>query len=283
MADGVKLLRHPIPGADIAPQGLTSAAGCPQVERPVASVPSRIKGSLPPSGHRCKHPQLAATPNSPRQQGLGCRVARQLSASLAPGHMGLGPHPRHRVLTTAPHSSSQGSHLRSFPIPTPAASLGPRAQPQLLSSYSAPTSAQRHGGLEAQWEPCHQQHGNRTTGLIRRAPSPGGQPVLSSFPARNIQVTKEPRPGIWRRAGAQGTPGAGRTPFPLPDKPHASPFPRLSKQAGSEAMFGAGAARRELPILSQAALARAARGSRPGEAGPPCPPLAPASPDSPSR
>ena len=65
-------------------------------------------------------------------------MARGLSASLAPGHMDQAPFPTTESLSPP----SQGSHLRSLPLPTPAARLGPRAQPQLSSSCSTPISAQ---------------------------------------------------------------------------------------------------------------------------------------------
>lgn len=184
--------------------------------------------------------------------------------------MDLGPLPHRRALATAPHPSSPGSHLRSFPAPTPAARLGPWARPRLFSpSYSALTSHKGTGDWKHSRNhttssmrtthhrahpestqprrpacvirlPCkeHSRHQGTTTRNVEKGRSPGA-PTHPSNPMQGL-----PAPP------AQGRPGhrrVDRAPFPLPDKPHTSPLPRLSKQAGGEVMFGAGAARRELP------------------------------------
>lgn len=174
----------------------------------MASIPGRIRGSLPSSGHGDKHPQFTC-------------------ASPAPRHTDLGPFPG-----TEPFSqpSSQGSHLRSFP------DLHLQPHKPVLASRPCSNEWTKEQGLEAQ--------GNLTGTSTGHAPLGAARAICLSSKSKSPrnrdqewgegQETGVPWPS---QQSQEGSPHSKGTRAPLRQTGHPSlfqrrhpPLPTLSKQ-----------------------------------------------------
>lgn len=175
-----------------------------------------------------------------------------------------------RALTTAPQPPSQGSHLRSLPLPTPGPSpnlpavtlLRPVHRGTRNWKYSGNHTTSSMGTVPLGSCGERGEHPTQDASL-RYPPSPQGAFKSPRNHNREYGEGHEPR-----AAHPSQQPHTGFSLPPLPPNPWETrapqrqtgcpslyqtshtPFPRLSKQAGSEVAFSAGAARRKLPRLS---------------------------------
>lgn len=178
----------PHPKADPPPQGLMLLLAAPEHRgcSPVGSVLGKMKG---PSLHQAMGTSTRC-PGQPCQHRVQSRRTTWCQPST--NTRGFGP----RSPTLSPQCSLTslfpGKPFEIISSPSTCTRLAQGLAP-LSSGYPAPTSAGGHGGWK-RWDPQHWARTER------------GQPASSTVPTGSTRVTKEPLPGVWRRAGAQGPP-----------------------------------------------------------------------------